>query len=140
MLLKSYCLGFIFDPSGEKVLLLKKRSTDRWNANLWNGVGGSVEEGETSLQAMVRETLEEANVLTREDDWELLGKMSDEKYFVIDVFCTYQSLIGVKSLTDEPVQEFNRKDFGQLSLAAFADFYLKKWQQEGTVATGDFLL
>lgn len=53
--------GFLFSPSGEKVVLIEKARPD-WQKGKFNGVGGHIEAGETPLQAMRREFREEAGV------------------------------------------------------------------------------
>jgi 8-oxo-dGTP pyrophosphatase MutT (NUDIX family) len=55
---KTYVLGFCFNTSLDKVVLIKKRLPE-WQAGRLNGVGGHVEHGETTLGAMVREFREE---------------------------------------------------------------------------------
>lgn len=55
---KEYVLGFMFDPTLRKVLLVwKDRPT--WQKGRLNGIGGHIEAGETPHEAMVREFEEE---------------------------------------------------------------------------------
>lgn len=54
-----YCCGFLFDREGKHVLLVRKNKPV-WQAGRLNGIGGLVEEGESSLAAMKREFNEEA--------------------------------------------------------------------------------
>ncbi|RLV92393.1 8-oxo-dGTP diphosphatase [Spathaspora sp. JA1] len=55
-----YTLGFIYCPENKKVLLLN-RNKSPWMGK-WNGVGGKLESGETPLQCIQRETLEETGL------------------------------------------------------------------------------
>ncbi len=45
---------------GDKVLMVKRIKSP--NKDLWNGIGGKIEEGETPLQAVSREIMEEAEL------------------------------------------------------------------------------
>lgn len=59
-------LLFLYKSKEKKILLaMKKRS---FGKGKWNGVGGKLNEGETIREALVRETLEEINVVVNEDD------------------------------------------------------------------------
>lgn len=57
----NYVVGFLFDESLDKVVLVRKRQPE-WQRGRLNGVGGKVEPGETHPQAMRREFLEEAGL------------------------------------------------------------------------------
>ena len=50
----------IIDEKKNQILL--KRSTEGVNSGLWNGLGGEIGEGETPLQAMMREVQEESGL------------------------------------------------------------------------------
>ncbi len=66
-----YCVGFMFTPPEEdltRVVLIRKEKPE-WQKGLLNGVGGKIEEGETPIQAMIREFEEEAGLRTWEGDW-----------------------------------------------------------------------
>lgn len=52
-----YVLGFVFDVTGETVLL--QRSAHPNFKDQWNGIGGKLEHGEEPLEAMNRESKEE---------------------------------------------------------------------------------
>jgi 8-oxo-dGTP diphosphatase len=61
---KKYCVGFLFDPTLSKVVLIRKQKPE-WQDGLLNGVGGKIGDvhaKETPLQAMHREFKEEAGV------------------------------------------------------------------------------
>ena len=68
---KNYVLGFAFGHEfygTKKVLLIRKTKPD-WMAGMVNGIGGKIEENETSLAAMVREFKEERGIETGEGHW-----------------------------------------------------------------------
>lgn len=56
--MKTYVLGFCFNPSLDKVVLIRKNRPD-WQLGKLNGVGGHVKPGETTQAAMTREFREE---------------------------------------------------------------------------------
>ncbi|KKN18724.1 hypothetical protein LCGC14_0952850 [marine sediment metagenome] len=56
--MQSYCVGFLFNVLGNRVLLLRKLSP-AWQAGKYNGVGGKIEQGEIPIEAMNREWKEE---------------------------------------------------------------------------------
>ena len=55
---KQYVVGFCFVPNEGNVILIRKNKP-AWQEGKLNGVGGSIEAGETAMQAMEREWLEE---------------------------------------------------------------------------------
>lgn len=59
--MKHYVVGLIFDLEMKNVLLLHRKKEPY--QGLYNGVGGKVERGETSYQAMIRELEEETGFL-----------------------------------------------------------------------------
>lgn len=60
-MLTRYVAGFLFDPTGELVLLIEKKRP-AWMAGKWNGIGGKIEPGETPEHAMDRELWEETGL------------------------------------------------------------------------------
>lgn len=67
-------LAFLFTPDFQKVLLIKKIKPVH-HKGLYNGLGGKVEKGESSLQCVVREVTEESGLHTNESDWVNVGKL-----------------------------------------------------------------
>lgn len=73
--IRRYVLGFYLTPQG--VVLIRK-SKPEWAKGKLNGIGGHIEEGETPLEAMVREFDEEAGIKSASDEWtELLTLRGD---------------------------------------------------------------
>jgi 8-oxo-dGTP diphosphatase len=62
---------FIVDRTENRILLAMKKV--RFGAGKYNGMGGTVEEGETPVQAAVRETLEEVGLIIKPEDAIPLG-------------------------------------------------------------------
>lgn len=66
--MKLLTVGFVFDATLEQVLLVHKQKPD-WQVGKLNGPGGKVEDGETPLQCVARECLEETCLDIPTDDW-----------------------------------------------------------------------
>lgn len=124
--MKCYCLGFVFNPDQSQVALLKKRSSDSYNPDCWNGVGGKVEEEETVLQAMNRETWEETALRISEDQWKKIGCLSDGKTFEVNVFAAISEHYP-RTTTDENVVMFDRHSAQQNQLAHGVEEMLHAW-------------
>jgi 8-oxo-dGTP diphosphatase len=73
----------IYNPDGE-LLLLRRGPTAPWMPGKWNLPGGSVDEGESGLQAAKREAKEETNILIL--NARSLGVVS-EKDWSVAFFC-----------------------------------------------------
>jgi len=56
--MKHYVLGLIYNDELSGILLIKKEKPE-WMKGRWNGIGGKIEDKETPLQAMERESHEE---------------------------------------------------------------------------------
>lgn len=131
--MKNYCLGFVFSPDQDKVLLIQKRSTDKYNPNCWNGLGGKVEKNETPLEAMVRETKEEASLRVDPEYWSEMGVISDDETYTVHVFSSMALLDAASTSTDEEVREFDRSQVKNLSKAANIENILSAWMSGKTV-------
>ncbi len=64
-------LSFIFNAQGEVLLL--ERASDKFDAGMFNGLGGHIEEGEDIIAAANREILEESGIVP--DKTQLAGIM-----------------------------------------------------------------
>ena len=99
-----YVAGFVFDEADERVVLIRK-NRPAWQAGKLNGVGGRIEDGESSRDAMRREFREETGVVV--DRWELCGTLADERGWSIDFYrATIPAALmrDVTSCTDEQVE------------------------------------
>jgi 8-oxo-dGTP diphosphatase len=94
----TYVVGFLFSTDLKKVVLVEKNRPE-WQAGLLNGVGGKVEQGESPLEAMIREFNEEAGATITQ--WKHYANMSHGDQFSIDVFATTGDLNQASTKTDE---------------------------------------
>jgi 8-oxo-dGTP diphosphatase len=74
-----YVAGFIFSPERDRVLLIRKNRPD-FQAGKLNGIGGKVEQDETYLQAMMRETYEESGLIIHE--WTNFAILNHQNYCI----------------------------------------------------------
>lgn len=71
----NYVLGFMFSPDAELVALICK-DKPAWQKGALNGIGGKIEEGETPIEAMVREFEEETGCKTSKEQWNYYALMT----------------------------------------------------------------
>lgn len=95
----SYVAGFLFNEDKTKVALIEKQRP-QWQAGLLNGIGGHIEKGETSFDAMRREFKEETGV--ENIDWNSLITLAGSDWEV-HFFYGFGDITKVRSLTDEIV-------------------------------------
>lgn len=96
-----YVAGFMFFD-GIDVALVRK-SKPAWQAGKLNGVGGKVEEGETAIEAMVREFKEETVVLSDVGDWQHFATLHTKGNRIHFFRSDAEKLWDFKSLPEEPV-------------------------------------
>jgi len=79
-----YVAGFLFSPNLEEVALIRKNKPE-WQKGKLNGIGGKIEEGEDSIQAMCREFSEET---TRHEcpQWVKFAAIGDDDTFTVTFF------------------------------------------------------
>jgi 8-oxo-dGTP pyrophosphatase MutT (NUDIX family) len=92
--MKHYVLGFMFDCTLQKVVLIKKdtdKPEQQWQNGLLNGVGGGIERDELPKAAMSREFFEETGLPTADDDWLFAGRITDGFHYSVNVYlhCDY---------------------------------------------------
>jgi len=97
--MSAYTLGFVFDSSQEKVLLVHKQRP-AWQAGKVNGIGGKVELGETPHTGIVRECQEETALYIPESAWKHFGVIQ-ENGATIELFTTvYDGPLEAATQTD----------------------------------------
>ena len=107
MIFKNYVMGLIYDDIG-RVLLIKK-NRPKHQVGKWNGVGGKIEEGENSLQAMTREIKEETGLDIPTKDCNLIFSSSvyDGSLFIFEIHIKAKQMDMAKTITDEMVGIFS---------------------------------
>ena len=100
---KTYVVGFLFNQDRNKVALIKKLKP-QWQKGLLNGVGGKIEAGETSKEAMIREFREETGVDTSDlDIWDKYAVIEFPKA-TLNVFRAFSDRVyDVKTVEKEEV-------------------------------------
>ncbi len=111
--MQNYVLGFAI---ADDLVLLIEKQRPKWQKGKLNGVGGKVEDGESSADAMRREFLEETGVLTFLSTWRPFASLHGEGYQV-ECFVNMQrrSIDNARSVTDEklivsPVSDLSGED------------------------------
>jgi 8-oxo-dGTP diphosphatase len=94
-----YTLGLVFFSLGttEHILLLKKKKPPS-QAGKWNGVGGRFEANENKFQCLVRETKEEANLETTQEDWTFIGTFYKPGKWIVHVAYTHLDTLQLRSI------------------------------------------
>lgn len=103
---QEYVLGFAFNSSLTRVALIQKNRPE-WQKGKLNGIGGHVEDGETAIEAMVREFREECGIVTNENDWTNFLTMEGEDFIVHVYKIVTKDVWAVKTLTDEIIDLYD---------------------------------
>lgn len=102
-----YVAGLLYSDDGLRVTLILKNRPD-WQAGLYNALGGKIEFGETSFDAMKREFIEEAGV---EIDWDLRFTLEGPDYKVHFFSChNTEAMHHLGTMTDEVVEVVDTYD------------------------------
>ncbi len=99
----NFVLGFCFTEDKNQVLLANKLRPE-WQKGCLNGIGGKIEPGETPLDTMIRESIEEAGL--KFILWTEIGVMrgtNDDKHkFECFIFVAFSDRVkGFKQIEDE---------------------------------------
>lgn len=94
-------VGFIISPDKQRIALIRKEKP-QWQKGLLNGIGGKVEEGESLINALIREVNEEACVEITE--WRRIAEIEDTDV-VVHFFVSFTDKIdSVKTATNEKIE------------------------------------
>jgi 8-oxo-dGTP diphosphatase len=116
--MKNYVVGFMFNVTLDKVLLIKKDHPD-WQKGKLNGVGGKREGSEFSRETMVREFNEEAGCETVIKDWmlRLVMFVKDQTGMVVAEVLFYMMVGAIErchTVTSEQIEIHNVVDIARL--------------------------
>lgn len=115
--MQKYCLGFAFNNDKNKIVLILKQKPS-FLKDKYNGIGGKIEEGETSEKAMEREFLEETGVLIPEHNWIFFTELKSD-FFSADCYYTItDDIFNCRTIESE---EIHIVDLDKISNLIFAD-------------------
>lgn len=103
--MNAYVLGFLFNETRDKVLLIHKLRPE-WQKGMLNGVGGHIEDEETPYDAMGREFKEETGVYI--PNWEhCITLISSKANWLVMIYRNYGAgnvtIKRCQSITDEKI-------------------------------------
>lgn len=124
--MRQYVVVMLFSNDKNKILMVKRNKPPYQKC--WNGVGGKIEQGETKIEAAIRETKEETNIdlispklhvtyIYPEGDWDNSGIELSVLYdFVneVQVDSNYEGIYEWKDI--DFAMDFNNKE-----IAGFAN-------------------
>lgn len=99
--MRHYTLIFIFDESYTNVILIQKKSNKFGHKNLWNGLGGKLEDGETLSYGVFREFYEESNLKYKDANLFAVLSFNDMKVHVFRGIADFP--LDYKYETDEGI-------------------------------------
>lgn len=115
-------VGFVFHPDYSVYLIRKNRP--KWQMGKLNGIGGHIEKGETSSEAMSRECYEEGGVLIPEKDWNYICELEGDKWTLNVYGLIVSSEIKLKTMTDEEVGLYNANSIMRLPVISSIQFLI----------------
>jgi 8-oxo-dGTP diphosphatase len=107
-----YVNGFLINPRTTEVLFIQK-NRPLFQKGKWNGIGGKIEPDEEPIHAMVREFLEETDIVTQPEDWTHTVTLTGAEFEVIFYRQFVTGMPPFKQVTDEVVGIFHLADVFQ---------------------------
>lgn len=120
---KGQVVGFVFDRQESTVVLIRKNHPD-YQKGKWNGIGGQVEQGELSVEAIRRECLEECGLDVPLSQWKYLEYVSEWELHVF--FCNINDIHRAKTLTKEEVKVFTNTETKKIPLVNLVKQFMSK--------------
>lgn len=110
----NYVCGFMFSRGWSQLALIRK-AKPAWQRGKLNGIGGKIEDGESPMDAMLREFKEETGHQTRRADWNYFLRMAGvndggEGNFQVDFFACTGDLRALQTTEAEKLEIINTQD------------------------------
>ena len=128
-----FVVGFAFGENKDTILLIKKLRPE-WQKGLLNGIGGKIEKGESSLDAMRRECKEETGLTL---NWIRRGIMQgkhsvregytadDGRRFQVYIFYAYSNdIFNFKQIEDEPLAIYEPSKIPHMEVVTNLEFLI----------------
>lgn len=97
-----YVVGFIFSMNMHSVILIKKNKPE-WQRGKLNGIGGKIELGESSIDAMVRECKEETGLNIAANAWTRFAHFTSDLANIDFYFVRSDALYDAKTMETEEI-------------------------------------
>lgn len=97
--MKPAVMGFVLDPSSDRILLSRKRKPDVW-AGLWSGIAGHCKHDEAPVAAMSRKAEEEYGLRIAPEEWKLRVIVASQSV-ALHVFVAYHNVYAARPVEDE---------------------------------------
>jgi len=117
-----FTLGFIFDTTLDKVLLIKKNRGPK-NVNMLgklNGVGGHLKDKEPPLSGMQRECFEETGL--KIDNWTEFCRLNAQFGYVYCFYVVTDDISNYKQIENEPLNIYDTSDEWGLGYGFYQEF------------------
>lgn len=101
---KQYVVGLAFNSTRDVVALVLKQSGPPCVIGNWNGVGGKIEDGESPLEAMVREFYEETGADLPENEWEQFAVLHADDYDLFFLVAATDRTLAAQTVEKEEVK------------------------------------